>query len=44
MDIYDQLADLPHFNPDLDKDEPPIIVQNPRDKIANSDVNTNLYS
>lgn len=37
MDIYDQLADLPHFNPDLDKDEPPIIVQNLRDKIANSD-------
>ena len=34
---YEELAELPHFNPDLDKGDIPIQVQHFRDLIAESD-------
>jgi NAD(P)H-dependent FMN reductase len=39
MEIYNALADLPHFNPDLDKenDEVPDAVQSLRNKIKEAD-------
>ncbi|MCB9057137.1 MAG: NAD(P)H-dependent oxidoreductase [Calditrichae bacterium] len=37
FDIYNQLDKLPHFNPDLDKDDPPEIIQNLRQQIDNAD-------
>jgi chromate reductase, NAD(P)H dehydrogenase (quinone) len=37
MEIYKDLAVLPHFNPDLDKDRAPEIVEILRDKIRNAD-------
>lgn len=36
IEIYDGLALLPHFNPDLDKDSPPPIVDIFRNKIRNA--------
>jgi NAD(P)H-dependent FMN reductase len=37
LEIYSELAVLPHFNPDLDKDTGPEIVETLRDKIRNAD-------
>jgi NAD(P)H-dependent FMN reductase len=37
LTIYDGLADLPHFNPDLDTDEPIAAVTNLRRQIRQSD-------
>jgi chromate reductase, NAD(P)H dehydrogenase (quinone) len=37
MDIYEGLSDLPHFNPDLDKDIVPPTVQSLRDRISEAD-------
>ena len=37
FEIYEELADLPHFNPDLDKDEAPEIIEKLRSQIKNSD-------
>ncbi|MEO6524064.1 MAG: NAD(P)H-dependent oxidoreductase [Mucilaginibacter sp.] len=37
FDIYDGLADLPHFNPDLDDDTPPSTVIAWRDQLKNAD-------
>jgi len=36
FEIYRQLASLPHFNPDHDKDKAPEIVEEFRDKIRNA--------
>lgn len=36
FEIYDGLSDLPHFNPDLDKDRAPEIVEALRNKIKNA--------
>lgn len=35
--LYDGLGDLPHFNPDLDNDEPPAIIQELRKELNNAD-------
>lgn len=35
--IFSGLAELPHFNPDLDRDEPPAAVQNFRELIEKAD-------
>jgi chromate reductase, NAD(P)H dehydrogenase (quinone) len=37
MEIYNELSALPHFNPDLDKDRAPDIVEVLRDKIKDAD-------
>ena len=37
VEIYNELAALPHFNPDLDKDVAPAIVEALRTKIRNAD-------
>lgn len=37
VEIYNELAALPHFNPDLDKDRAPEIVEVLRAKIRNAD-------
>lgn len=37
LGIYNELAALPHFNPDLDKDKAPDIVESLRGKIKNAD-------
>lgn len=37
VEIYNDLASLPHFNPDLDKDSAPEIVEQLRNKIKNAD-------
>jgi chromate reductase len=37
FDIYDGLADLPHFNPDLDHDSPPAAVISWRNQLKNID-------
>jgi chromate reductase, NAD(P)H dehydrogenase (quinone) len=37
VEIYNDLARLPHFNPDLDKESAPEIVEVLRDKIKNAD-------
>jgi chromate reductase, NAD(P)H dehydrogenase (quinone) len=37
IEIYDDLAALPHFNPDLDKEKAPEIVEEFRSKIKNAD-------
>lgn len=36
VEIYNDLASLPHFNPDLDKDEAPEIIEGLRSKIKNA--------
>ena len=35
--LYDGLGNLPHFNPDLDNDEPPAIIQELRRELNNAD-------
>lgn len=35
--IYEELSALPHFNPDLDKDQAPEIIENLRSQIKNAD-------
>jgi chromate reductase, NAD(P)H dehydrogenase (quinone) len=37
FEIYNELSALPHFNPDLDKDRAPEIVEALREKIKNAD-------
>jgi NAD(P)H-dependent FMN reductase len=37
VEIYSDLASLPHFNPDLDKDIAPVIVEKLRTKIKDAD-------
>jgi chromate reductase, NAD(P)H dehydrogenase (quinone) len=37
IEIYDDLAALPHLNPDLDKEKAPEIVEEFRNKIKNAD-------
>ena len=37
FEIYNQLAELPHFNPDNDKNNAPQIVEELRGKIKNAD-------
>jgi len=37
VEIYSELSLLPHFNPDLDKDKAPEIVELFRDKVRNAD-------
>jgi chromate reductase, NAD(P)H dehydrogenase (quinone) len=37
VEIYNDLASLPHFNPDLDKDTAPAIIEQLRTKIKNAD-------
>lgn len=37
FEIYKDLSALPHFNPDLDKNEAPSIVEELRDKIRKAD-------
>jgi chromate reductase len=37
VEIYNDLASLPHFNPDLDKETAPEIVETLRTKIKNAD-------
>lgn len=37
FEIYNELSGLPYFNPDLDKDKAPGIVEELRSKIKNSD-------
>ena len=37
FEIYTELSVLPHYNPDLDKDKAPPIVELLRDKISNAD-------
>src|SRR5213075_1156416 len=36
IEIYDRLGELPHFNPDLDVDEPPPIIRDLRDLLASA--------
>ncbi|WP_240343983.1 NADPH-dependent FMN reductase [Paenibacillus sp. SYP-B3998] len=35
--IYEGIGELPHFNPDLDRDEPPVAVQTWRDQLKWAD-------
>ena len=35
--LYDGLADLPHFSPDLDSDDPPVSVHNLRKQLQAAD-------
>lgn len=37
FEIFNELSALPHFNPDLDNDNPPQVVTRFRDKISNAD-------
>ncbi|WP_411824572.1 NADPH-dependent FMN reductase [Leptospira sp. 'Mane'] len=37
IQIFKQLTDLPHFNPDLDKENPPEAIRNFRNMIRESD-------
>ena len=37
VDIYRGIDQLPHFNPDLDNDNPPIVIRDLRDRIRRSD-------
>lgn len=37
IEIFEDLADIPHFNPDLDTESPPKEVQEFRDKIMQAD-------
>lgn len=37
VELYAQLGELPHFNPDLDEDVPPAIVGTLRDEVGNAD-------
>ena len=37
FDIYSELDKLPHFNPDLDNENPPEKIQNLRSRIAKAD-------
>ena len=37
LEIFNELSALPHFNPDLDNDNAPEIVERFRDKIRNAD-------
>lgn len=37
VEIYDQLAILPHFNPDLDREQPPAEVEKLRQKVQEAD-------
>lgn len=37
FEIYTEIAELPHFNPDLDTDEPPARVKDFRQLIENAD-------
>lgn len=37
VDIFDQLEELPHFNPDLDNNKPPQEIINLRKRIESSD-------
>jgi chromate reductase, NAD(P)H dehydrogenase (quinone) len=37
IDLYGELGALPHFNPDLDEDDPPAIVGRLRDAIGSAD-------
>lgn len=37
FEIYTKIAELPHFNPDLDTDEPPATVKDFRQLIENAD-------
>lgn len=37
FEIYEELAALPHFNPDLDKDQAPGIIEKLRSQIKNAD-------
>lgn len=37
FELYNELASLPHFNPDLDKDRAPDVVEALREKIRNAD-------
>jgi len=37
FEIYTELAGLPHFNPDLDKDSAPTLVEELREKIKKAD-------
>jgi chromate reductase len=36
VEIYREMGDLPHFNPDLDTDDPPAIIQRLRQEVAES--------
>ena len=36
IEIYDRLGELPHFNPDLDVNEPPPIIRDLRDLFTNA--------
>lgn len=37
VSIFEEIAELPHFNPDLDNENPPRKIAEFREKIANSD-------
>lgn len=37
VSIFEEIAELPHFNPDLDNENPPRKIVEFREKIANSD-------
>lgn len=37
IEIYDQLASLPHFNPDIDNETPPVAIAALREKIKAAD-------
>lgn len=37
VELYEGLGDLPHFNPDLDVDQPPVQVADLRGRIARAD-------
>ncbi|WP_428231737.1 NADPH-dependent FMN reductase [Flavobacterium sp.] len=37
FEIFEDLADIPHFNPDLDTENPPIAVEEFRNKINEAD-------
>lgn len=37
IDLYAHLGELPHFNPDLDEDEPPLLVAQLREAVGAAD-------
>ena len=37
VDVFDGIDKLPHFNPDLDTENPPLLVKDFRDKIQSAD-------
>ena len=37
VEVFDGIDKLPHFNPDLDTESPPILVKDLRDKIQSYD-------